>query len=152
MIGLVFFAVLAAPAAPVADVYFEQSTVVLQDGRPSGPGVVSRVWYAGRRMRLEPGNTVDGPALILRIDQGKAYRVDPAGKRAVVVDLDILGLNPLALIRALSAAPALATTPILAVSRFEATLPAAIAHGARVALRDHDVNWRAAIAALSAVP
>ena len=90
MIGLVFFALLAAPPAAVPDVYFEQSTVVLEDGRPSGPGVVSRVWYAGRRMRLEPGNTTDGPALILRIDQGKAYRVDPAAKRAIVVDLERL--------------------------------------------------------------
>jgi hypothetical protein len=90
MISLVYLALLAAPAAPPPDVYFEQSTVVLEDGRPSGPGVVSRVWYAGRRMRLEPGDTVDGPALILRIDQGKAYRVDPAAKRAVVVDLERL--------------------------------------------------------------
>jgi len=90
MIGLAFLALLAAPAAPAPDVYFEQSTVVLEDGRPTGPGVVSRVWYAGRRMRLEPGNTTDGPALILRIDQGKAYRVDPAGKRAVVLDLERL--------------------------------------------------------------
>jgi hypothetical protein len=90
MIGLVFSALLAAPAAAPADVYFEQSTVVLEDGRPSGPGVVSRVWYAGRRMRLEPGNTTDGPALILRIDQGKAYRIDPAAKRAIVVDLERL--------------------------------------------------------------
>src|SRR5260370_18980981 len=88
MIGPVFLALLATPVAPAADVYFEQSTVVLEDGRPSGPGVVSRVWYAGRRMRLEPGNPVDGPALILRIDQGKADRVDPAAKPAAVVDLD----------------------------------------------------------------
>ena len=90
MTHLALLALLATPVAPAADVYFEQSTVVLEDGRPSGPGVVSRVWYAGRRMRLEPGNTVDGPALILRIDQGKAYRVDPAAKRAVVVDLERL--------------------------------------------------------------
>jgi len=90
MISLAFFALLAAPAAPAPDVYFEQSTVVLEDGRPAGPGVVSRVWYAGRRMRLEPGDTADGPALILRIDQGKAYRVDPAAKRAIVLDLERL--------------------------------------------------------------
>ena len=92
MIRLAFAALLAAaaPAPASPDLYFEQSTVVLEDGRPAGPGVVSRVWYAGRRMRLEPGDTVDGPALILRIDQGKAYRIDPAGKRAVVVDLERL--------------------------------------------------------------
>src|SRR4029453_14255057 len=90
MISLAFFALLAAPAAPAPDVYFEQSTVVLEDGRPAGPGGVWGVLYAGRRMRLEPGDTADGPALILRIDQGKAYRVDPAGKRAIVLDLERL--------------------------------------------------------------
>lgn len=88
---LAFLALLAAAPVPAApDVYFEQTTVVFEDGRPAGPGVVSRVWYAGRRMRLEPGDTADGPALILRIDQGKAYRVDPRGKRAIVLDLDRL--------------------------------------------------------------
>src|SRR5258706_12677423 len=91
-------AVPAAAAAP--DVYFEQTTVVFEDGRPAGPGVVSRVWYAGRRMRMEPGSqsldggrlrdAVDGPALILRIDQGKAYRVDPPGRRPIGLDLERL--------------------------------------------------------------
>ena len=80
----------AAPAAAGPDLYFEQTTVVLEEGRPVGPGVVSRVWYAGRRMRLEPGDAPNGPALILRIDQGKAYRVDPAAKRVIVVDLERL--------------------------------------------------------------
>lgn len=89
MLGILLPALLAA-APPVPDVYFEQTTVVFADGQPAGPGVVSRVWYAGQRMRLEPGGTADGPALILRIDQGKAYRVDPAGKRVVVVALDRL--------------------------------------------------------------
>ena len=88
---LAFLALLAvAPAPAIPDVYFEQTTVVFEDGRPAGPGVVSRVWYAGRRMRLEPGDMADGPALILRIDQGKAYRVDPPGKRAIVLDLERL--------------------------------------------------------------
>jgi len=80
----------AAPHVATPDVYFEQTTVVLADGRPSGPGVVSRVWYAGRRMRLEPGEAPGGPALILRLDQGKAYRVDPAARRTGVVDLESL--------------------------------------------------------------
>jgi hypothetical protein len=78
----------AATAAPAPDVYFEQATVVLEGGRPTGTGVVSRVWHAGGRMRLEPGGPeAAGPALILRIDQGKAYRIDPAARRVVVVDL-----------------------------------------------------------------
>jgi hypothetical protein len=91
MLGFALTALLlAAPRASAPDVYFEQTTVVLTEGKPSGPGVVSRVWYAGQRMRLEPGGAPGGPALILRIDQGKAYRIDPAGKRAVVVDLERL--------------------------------------------------------------
>src|SRR5689334_12653122 len=90
MIGLPLAALLAlaAPAGP--DIYFEQTTVVFEGGRPAGPGVVSRVWYAGRRLRMEPGGVVDGPALILRIDQGKAYRLEPATRRAVIVDLERL--------------------------------------------------------------
>lgn len=91
MIGPVLIALLSAiPSAPAPDVYFEQTTLILADGRPAGPGVVSRVWYAGRRMRLEPGGQTGGPALILRIDEGKAYRIDPAARRAVVIDLDRL--------------------------------------------------------------
>lgn len=91
MLVLFLVSSLAGPAAAAApDVYFEQTTVVLADGRPSGPGVVSRVWYAGRRMRLEPGGTTGGPALILRLDEGKAYRVDPDRKRVTVLDLDAL--------------------------------------------------------------
>src|SRR5689334_13774819 len=70
------------PSKETHDVYFEQTTVVLKDGRASGPGVVSRVWYAGQRMRLEPGGATGGPALILRLDQGKAFRLDPERKRA----------------------------------------------------------------------
>jgi hypothetical protein len=85
-----FLALAAASRPPAPDVYFEQTTVVFKQGRAAGPGVVSRVWYAGRRMRMEAGGAPGGPALILRIDQGKAYRLDPAARRAVVVDLDAL--------------------------------------------------------------
>jgi hypothetical protein len=90
MIGPAFAFLLALSPAPAPDVYFEQTTLVLADGQPAGPGVVSRVWYAGRRMRLEPGGQTGGPALILRIEEGKAYRIDPAARRAVVIDLDRL--------------------------------------------------------------
>jgi uncharacterized protein DUF4412 len=79
------------PAAkPSADVYFEQTTVAYEGGRPSGPGVVSRVWYGGQRMRMEAGGMTPAPALILRLDQGKAYRVDPAQRTVVVLDADRL--------------------------------------------------------------
>jgi hypothetical protein len=88
MLALALLAVLAAPAR--ADVYFEQTTVVFRDGQPTGEGVVSRVWYAGRRMRLEPGGVADAPALILRLDDGKAWRVEPQARRAVALDLERL--------------------------------------------------------------
>jgi hypothetical protein len=84
-------ALLAAPAAPAkADVYFEQRTVPYAEGKPAGEGVVSRVWYGGKRMRMEAGGVAAGPALILRLDEGKAYRIDPAAKRAYVMSAERL--------------------------------------------------------------
>jgi hypothetical protein len=77
---------LAAGPAPTP-VYFEQTTVVLTKGKPSGPGVTARIWYSGARMRMEPGHAPAGTALVLRLDQGKAYRMDPARKRATAIDL-----------------------------------------------------------------
>jgi hypothetical protein len=81
---------LAAPPSAPADVYFEQTTMAWSGGRPAGAGVVSRVWYGGRRMRMEAGGVAAAPALILRLDRGKAYRVDPAQRRVVVIDAERL--------------------------------------------------------------
>jgi hypothetical protein len=39
---------------------------------------------------MEAGGVEGAPALILRLDQGKAYRVDPAQKRVVVMGADRL--------------------------------------------------------------
>ena len=92
-LAAVLLALLAAPGAArpsTPDVYFEQTTVPYAAGRPSGPGVVSRVWYAGQRMRMEAGGVVPAPALILRLDLGKAYRVDPARKTVAVLDAERL--------------------------------------------------------------
>jgi hypothetical protein len=74
----------AAPA--VAEVYFEQATAVRTDGVAQGQGVLSHVWYSGRRMRLEAGDESGGPALILRLDLGKAWRLDPEKKIATELD------------------------------------------------------------------
>jgi hypothetical protein len=73
-----------------ANVYFEQQTVTSTDGRSDGSGVLSRVWYAGRRMRLEAGDAEGGPAFILQLDRGKAYRLDPVEKLATEIDLERL--------------------------------------------------------------
>jgi len=74
-----------APARP-AEVYFEQRTVVSEEGRGPGPGVLSRVWFAGSRMRMEAGDTPGGPALLLRLDRGQAFRLDPERKLAFEID------------------------------------------------------------------
>jgi hypothetical protein len=75
-------------AAPAPSVYFEQTTVALKQGRPQGPGVVSRVWYAGRRMRMEAGE--GGEALVLRLDEGKAFRIDPERQEVLEIPLEQL--------------------------------------------------------------
>src|SRR3990172_5863907 len=63
-----------ALAAPPSDLVFEQTTVVYDRGRPVGPGVRSRVFFAGRCVRLEAGDASGGPALLLRLDLGPACR------------------------------------------------------------------------------
>jgi hypothetical protein len=83
----------AAPAASAVrapDLYYEQTTVTSSAGQPAGAGVQSRVWFAGRRMRLESGGLAGGPALILRLDTGAAWRLDPVEKVARKVDLERL--------------------------------------------------------------
>ncbi|TAK29679.1 MAG: DNA-binding protein [Myxococcaceae bacterium] len=68
---------------------------------------------------------------------------------AIVVDLDLLGLNPLAILRSLRAHPALGHVPLLALSQGEAPLIGALAHGAEVALKASEVSqWRSALAAI----
>lgn len=81
----------ALPAGRPQDVYFEQTVVSSTDGRPAGPGVSSRVWHAGGgRMRMEAGGAGDGAALILRLAEGKAWRLDPERKTAVALDVERL--------------------------------------------------------------
>ena len=81
----------APPARGGADVYFEQTTVVAR-GRPcrrapaSPRGSGTRAAACGWRPATAPG----GPAFILRLDQGKAYRLDPERKRAIEIDLERL--------------------------------------------------------------
>jgi hypothetical protein len=81
-IAALLLATLAAPP----DVYFEQTTVTRTDGQAAGPGVSSRVWVKGRRLRLE-GETPRGPAFLLQLDAGQAYRLDPERQVAVRIDM-----------------------------------------------------------------
>ena len=83
--GALTLAFLAAPATP--DLYFEQTTIVYIGGQAAGPGVHTRTWHAGRSMRLEAGDTpAAGPALVLRFDLDRAWRLDPAQRVAVELD------------------------------------------------------------------
>ena len=69
-----------------AGLYFEQTTVVVSQGPAPGAGVRSRVWHAAGRMRLEAGDAAGGPALVLRLDEGRALRLDPEAKVAYQID------------------------------------------------------------------
>lgn len=83
------FALLLAPAGNGSDVMFEQTTWVQAQSSPAGPGVKTRVYYGGRRMRLEAGDA-GGPALVLRLDDERALRLDPARRVAIELDLSRL--------------------------------------------------------------
>ena len=88
MIHAALFALLlSAPPAGTAGLYFEQTTVVRPGGEAAGPGVRSRVWHAGRKLRLEAGDEPGGPALVLRLDEGRALRLDPEARLAVELDV-----------------------------------------------------------------
>jgi hypothetical protein len=78
--------VIALNAVGPTGLYFEQTTVVQQAGAEPGPGVRTRVFYSGRRLRLEAADQPDGPALVLRLDEGRAFRLDPESRRAVEID------------------------------------------------------------------
>jgi hypothetical protein len=72
-------------SATTPGLYFEQTTALVQGGDVSQRGVRSRVWCAGRRMRLEAGGG-GGPALVLRLDEGRVLRLDPEARTATELD------------------------------------------------------------------
>lgn len=68
---------------------------------------------------------------------------------AVVLDLDLLGINPRALVRGLRADPALGAVPLFALSRFEALPPDPVAEGVDAILHESDLSsLHAALVAL----
>jgi hypothetical protein len=86
VVHVALFALALSTAEP-AGLYFEQTTVVRPaGGTAEGPGVRSRVWHAGKRLRLEAGDAPGGPALVLRLDEGRALRLDPEARVAVEID------------------------------------------------------------------
>ncbi len=79
---------LALAATTPAGMSFDQTTRSVAADGSLGPGVLSRVFYSGRRIRLEAGGGAGGTALILRLDEGRAWRLDPERKQAVELDID----------------------------------------------------------------
>jgi hypothetical protein len=75
---------LAAAPSPPAGLYFEQTTRLRGEGQDAAPGVRSRVWSCGPRMRLEAAD--GGPALVLRLDEGRLLRLDPESRTATELD------------------------------------------------------------------
>jgi hypothetical protein len=83
-----FLAVVSSPAPP--GLYYEQTTRTTTDGETPGPAVRTRVYSLGRRMRLESAETPAGTALVLLLDEGQAFRLDPARKTVTLLDADRL--------------------------------------------------------------
>jgi hypothetical protein len=71
--------------------YFEQTTLVRQAGMPEGTGVRTRVYCSQKRLRLEAGDAPGGPALLLLLDEGRVFRLDPESR--VATELDALRLR-----------------------------------------------------------
>jgi hypothetical protein len=88
MTSLCAFLALLAAASP--GFYYEQVTESAFGAESKGAVVRTRVYALGRRLRLESVDVKGGPALVLRLDEGRAFRLDPARKTATRLDLDRL--------------------------------------------------------------
>jgi hypothetical protein len=88
MILAALVAVVAVAPAATDGVTFEQVTIVRRAEAPA-PGVRSRVSCAGRRLRLEPLGGA-GTALVLRLDENRALRLDPVARVATEIDAERL--------------------------------------------------------------
>lgn len=80
----------AATATPAStDVTFDQTTVTTVDGK-AGPAMTSRVFWSGRRVRLESGDAFEPLVLLVDFERDRAYRIDPAARTATRLDADAL--------------------------------------------------------------
>lgn len=79
----------AVAVPPPADIFFEQTSSTTVDGKP-GPVATSRVYWSGRKVRLESGDAFEPLILIIDFEQDRAYRLDPAAKTALRLDADAL--------------------------------------------------------------
>src|SRR5688500_4199365 len=79
----------AAAVAKAPAVYFEQTATATVDGR-SGPEQRSRVYWQGKKIRLESGDTFDPLVLLLDLERDRGIRLDAPSKTAIVIDMDAL--------------------------------------------------------------
>ena len=84
MLEVLLAATLLAPPKTV-QLYYEQSVRMTKDQKLT-TSVSSRVYWSGRRMRLETGDAI----VLLQLDQGRAFRLLPAEKLAVELDTEAL--------------------------------------------------------------
>lgn len=86
-------AVLAAAAPrPVPashDLTFEQTTVTTIAGKPGAAGR-SKVYWSGRKVRLESGDAFEPLVVLIDLDRDRAYSLDAASRTALRLDVDAL--------------------------------------------------------------
>jgi hypothetical protein len=85
-LALALWATVAA-AAPSADVTFEQTATTTVDGKASAT-VRSKVYWSGRKVRLESGDAFEPLVMLLDLEHDRAYRLDAASRTAVRLDVD----------------------------------------------------------------
>src|SRR5262245_32036268 len=84
MLALLLASPVLVPAA-TTQVYYEQTVRMSRDGQ-AAQTASAKVYWAGRRMRMETGDAV----FVLQLDTGKAYRLLPAERVAVQLDAERL--------------------------------------------------------------
>jgi hypothetical protein len=86
---LLFGVGVVAPAS-TSDLYFEQTVVSTLNGRAGRSPGTARVWRSEGKLRIEQGKIDGGHVLILRLDLGVAYGLDPSRKIVHPIDLEWL--------------------------------------------------------------
>jgi hypothetical protein len=84
MLAVLLASSVLVPPAP-AHVYYEQTVSMTMDGRATRTAS-AKVYWAGRRMRLETGDAI----FVLQLDTGQAFRLLPAENVALQLDADRL--------------------------------------------------------------
>jgi hypothetical protein len=86
---LAAFWLAAAPAAAPTQVVFEQTSTTMVNGKTPST-VKSRVFWSGNKVRLEAGDAFEPLVIILDLDGDRGYRLDPAARTAILLDIDAL--------------------------------------------------------------